>query len=424
MLEDAKFIDEKYEQSQNRTWGIGFTMGSVSYATSLFWQPLQNVDDPFSDVQEASVGVLEGADLFCIKTGKAPQFGICASTEGFVKGKTVAAVALSSALGAIPSFIAVFKVEGGWWYTCVRNDIILSDGDMLFLDELDARAQFESMLAVPDWGKKIAPLEWGMEGVEQLELATLLAKGSKAKLQRINALRGTKLFLVFGISAVLGFWILSSLFTSIFLAPPKKPTIVSVAPKIIKPVERAPEKKPWESVVDSEAVLNNCYEKSMALVGIMPPGWEIGDLKCSSSAVSTAWGRNVGQLAWIQKALEESGVPFSSISYSDTGQQVSASVAFGKITNKASPPEKNSIDLKKDLNNLFQSLGLTISLSDQSFTSPDKNVYKSVAFRFSSTQNPVIWQKILMNFSGLVINNITYNPKEKIWNYEGAIYAL
>lgn len=162
----------------------------------------------------------------------------------------------------------------------------------------------------------------------------------------------------------------------------------------------------------------------MALVGIMPPGWEIGDLKCSSSAVSTAWGRNVGQLAWIQKALEESGVPFSSISYSDTGQQVSASVFFGKITHKASPPEKNSIDLKKDLNNLFQSLGLTISLSDQSFTSPDKNVYKSVAFRFSSTQNPVIWQKILMNFSGLVINNITYNPKEKIWNYEGAIYAL
>ena len=134
MLEEAKLIDEEYEKKDNRTWGIGFDLNGTQYATSLFWQPLQNQEDPYTEVGEASEGVLEGADLFCIKPGKAPQFGICVSEEGFKTGTQVAAVALATALSDRPSFIAVYKVENGWWYTCVRNDIILSDGDMLFFN--------------------------------------------------------------------------------------------------------------------------------------------------------------------------------------------------------------------------------------------------------------------------------------------------
>ena len=45
-----------------------------TYATSLFWQPLQNQEEPITEIIEASEGILEGADLYCIKPGKAPQF--------------------------------------------------------------------------------------------------------------------------------------------------------------------------------------------------------------------------------------------------------------------------------------------------------------------------------------------------------------
>ena len=139
MLEEAKLLDEDYENGKQRSWGTNITVGGVSYATSLFWQPLQNKDDPFNEVEEASEGILEGADLFCIKPGKAPQFGICVSSEGYKKGDNVAAVTLATALSDRSSFVAVFKVDNGWWYTCIRNDIILSDGDMLFLSEQEAK---------------------------------------------------------------------------------------------------------------------------------------------------------------------------------------------------------------------------------------------------------------------------------------------
>ena len=73
VLEDAKFQDQDFDSNVNRSWGTEINIEGTSYATSLFWQPLQNKDDPYAEVEEASAGVLEGADLFCIKPGKAPH---------------------------------------------------------------------------------------------------------------------------------------------------------------------------------------------------------------------------------------------------------------------------------------------------------------------------------------------------------------
>ena len=197
MLEDANLADDYYDgRNVQRSWGTSITVGGTTYATSLFWQPLQNVTDPFQEVEDASEGVLEGADLFCIKGGKAPQFGICVSHEGYRGGEAVAAVSLATAMSNISSYVAVFKTPQGWWYTCIRNDIILSDGDMLFLSEEEAKNQFMSMLAVPDWGKKIAPAEWGLEETEEVSVEEILARGAKAKLQKIKGLRGAKLMIV------------------------------------------------------------------------------------------------------------------------------------------------------------------------------------------------------------------------------------
>ena len=89
MLEDAKLLDDDYEDGVGRrSWGTLIEIDGVNYATSLFWQPLQNHNDYIFEIEEASNSVLEGADLFCIKGGKAPQFGICVSHEGYKNGET------------------------------------------------------------------------------------------------------------------------------------------------------------------------------------------------------------------------------------------------------------------------------------------------------------------------------------------------
>ena len=424
MLEEAKLIDEEYEKKDNRTWGIGFDLNGTQYATSLFWQPLQNQEDPYTEVGEASEGVLEGADLFCIKPGKAPQFGICVSEEGFKTGTQVAAVALATALSDRPSFIAVYKVENGWWYTCVRNDIILSDGDMLFFNEEEAKEQFMSMLAVPDWGRKIAPPEWGIEETEYPDLGNLLSKGSKAKLQKIKALRGTKLILLIAVSAVVGFWLISNIISGIFFRPKKMPVVVPVQPKIVRKIEAKPEIKPWESMVSPRILMQRCNGGVIALQGIMPPGWKIGDMTCTAGGIVTGWTRQVGRISWINQALNQSKVTFASRAVADDGNSVIATVPLGRLPRASSPPIKNVTDLKITLNDLFQAIGQPVSLYNTTYTSPNGKVYPMVGFKFTSTYNPVVWSNLLTKFSGLEIKSIIYRTEQKLWDYEGTIYAL
>ena len=139
MLENANLYEKDFDSSATRSWAPTTVINGVVYSAGLFWQPLQNKDDPYTEIEDSAESVLEGADLFALKPGKTVQFGVCASTDGYKKGLNSLAVSISTALADKSSFVAVFKVDNGWWYCCVRNDILLSDGDMLFLKEEDAK---------------------------------------------------------------------------------------------------------------------------------------------------------------------------------------------------------------------------------------------------------------------------------------------
>lgn len=424
MLEDAKLLDEDVDRTAARKSGTGMHIGNDTYATSLFWQPLQNQEDPYTEVGEAAESIMEGADLFCIKQGKAPQFGICVSAEGYKPGQPVAAASLASALAKNSSFVGVFKVDEGWWYVCVRNDIILSDGDMLFLNEEDAKNQFLSMLAVPDWGIKIAPPEWNFENTEYPELGELLRRGTRAKLQKINALRGTKLIVVVVISGVIGLWLISSIINNLFLSPSKPKITPITAPKAIRPIEKPPEIKPWETLSDASEVFKQCYLNVTELLKIQPPGWKIGAITCSTGAASTLWQRQVGRINWVNKALDDSGVKISGRSVSEDGNALSASIGFEGIKKMSSPPSMGAIDLRNTLNDLFQAIGHKVSLSDEVTVSVEQNTYRAVKFKFVSNNNPLVWNELLTKFSGLNITMIKYDTNSETWEYEGSIYAL
>ncbi|MBE6445398.1 MAG: hypothetical protein E7019_05055 [Alphaproteobacteria bacterium] len=430
MLEEAKLLDDDIDGSAERkTWGTQINVDGTVYATSLFWQPLQNASDPFQEVEEASAGVLEGADLFCIKGGKAPQFGICVSHEGYQSGENVAAVALATALSNVGSFVAVFKTNQGWWYTCIRNDIILSDGDMLFLTEEEAKEQFMSMLAVPDWGKKIAPKEWGIEETEEMDLGALLAKGAKSRLQKIKGLRGTKLLMVVVVSAVVGIWLLSTLVDKLFLTPTVRPVIAPVRPKVVpKAAPVVEEVKPWDKLPDPASIMKNCHKGAMDLSKIMPPGWSIGPVTCNGGTAATTWARNVGRVSWATKALEDSQLNFSGYNFTPNGNMLSATLNLPAVEKRLSAPEKSLTDLQNELNDKFQSLGLNISISSGEVKSSNSKStgksYKYLVFSFNSEYNPITWIELLTKYSGLEIRVIRYSPSDRTWHYEGAIYVL
>lgn len=426
MLEDAKLDENKDQnpQTEERTWGSCFTAGGTTYASSLFWQPLRNSDDPYTEITDASENVLEGADLFALRRGKTPQYGLCISSQGYKKGLRVAALGLLSAVPDATSVLAVFKVNEGWWYVCIRNEIILADGDQLFLNEQEAKDQFSSMLAVPDWQYKIAPKEWNIEDAKEFDINSFLVTSPKDSLQKVHALRGTKLLVVLTVAAIAAIWLLSSVVSLIFNAKPQKPIVAPVAIKTVQKAPPPPEPKPWENLLRPDQVLTACYKGVQVLVGISTPGWHIGGITCTPESLVTSWRMEIGRLTWIDKALETSGVAFSNREISPNGTEVMASIQMPQIDTFNSPPKYTAMELTNTLNDLFQGLQMNMNKSLQTWTSPQNNVYRYMNFSFSSKHDPTVWSDLLTKFSGLTINVIKYDVNTNSWQYEGAIYVL
>ena len=408
---------------EEKAWKSSFNEGGVTYAASLFWQPLFNDDSPLPEVKEAAENILEGADLYVVRKGKSSQFGLAASSQGFVKGTPSAAVSLVTALGNVTSFLGVFKVDTGWWYICFRNDVILSDGDTLFVNEKDAKDQFISMLAVPDWDALYAPKEWGIEDTKPDALATLISRGLIVKLEKIN---GSNDMVMLGV-VVVGFgiilWYGYSTLQNMFFAAPEAPVIAPVE-QVEAPAPEPPEPKPWETVENPVDIMRECYNATKKVVQIVTPGWSLEGVTCNSGGLVTSWKRDLGRITWMEQALDVSGVTFTSRVISEDGNTFMVTVPIGEISTLNSPPEYSEKDLRDIINDLNQTLETQISMSETSWSSARGAIYNIMSFGITSQYDPLTWIELLMKFSGLSVKEITYDVNSGTWTYKGEIYEL
>lgn len=408
---------------EEKAWKSSFNEGGVTYAASLFWQPLINDDSPLPEVKEAAENILEGADLYVVRKGKSSQFGLAASSQGFVKGTPSAAVSLVTALGNVTSFLGVFKVDTGWWYICFRNDVILSDGDTLFVNEKDAKDQFISMLAVPDWDALYAPKEWGIEDTKPDALATLISRGLIVKLEKIN---GSNDMVMLGV-VVVGFgiilWYGYSTLQNMFFAAPEAPVIAPVE-QVEAPAPEPPEPKPWETVENPVDIMRECYNATKKVVQIVTPGWSLEGVTCNSGGLVTSWKRDLGRITWMEQALDVSGVTFTSRVISEDGNTFMVTVPIGEISTLNSPPEYSEKDLRDIINDLNQTLETQISMSETSWSSARGAIYNIMSFGITSQYDPLTWIELLMKFSGLSVKEITYDVNSGTWTYKGEIYEL
>ncbi|MBR5154647.1 MAG: type 4b pilus protein PilO2 [Alphaproteobacteria bacterium] len=424
MAEETKTLEETEEEIasiNSKEWAASFTVDGVQYAASVFWESLQNIEAPFLDAKEAAESVMVGADLFCVKHGKSPQLGLASTSQGFKKGMNVAAVTAVTAMSESSSLLAVFKVDAGYWYLCVRNDVILSDGDVLFVKEEDAKEQFMSMLSVPDWAKKIAPEEWGIDDTEYKSVSEVLAQGLTTKLEKINALRGAELLIVIVLSIAAGAWLIMFISSTFFETqkPENKVVTRRAKKKVVKKVEKVVP-APWESLVDPIWMLDTCRTTILSLTSITTPGWKNTGVTCMASGAMTGWKKEFGRLSWLEMSLVYSGMSFANKVINDRATNVSVSVPFQDVKRINSIPEKSAAELRNMINDLFQALNLTIRLTNGKVSAGGK-VYYSLDFMINSRYDPDVWKNLLTKFSGLKINNIRYN--NGVWNYEGAIYV-
>ena len=175
-----------------------------------------------------------------------------------------------------------------------------------------------------------------------------------------------------------------------------------------------------ESMVDPQWMLNACRESILSLVNISTPGWENMGVTCTPASAITSWRREFGRLSWLEMSLNASDLTFVNKSIERTGNMVTVSLPFQKVKKINSMPKKTIGELYNMINDLFQTLNLSISLGDGTLKSGDK-VYYFVTFKILSNYDPEVWKEMLTKFSGLEINTILYS--RGTWNYEGTIYV-
>ena len=436
--DDEASEDGESSDSDEPSWGSTMVVNNTTYAVSLFWQPLQDTNDPYPEVKETVENVMDGADLFCLRSGTSPQYGIGNSTEGHKPGMPSAAAAIAEVFQDKSSSVAVFEVDEGWWFIAIRNDLILSEEDILYLKEEDAKRAFFAMMAVPDWGRKIAPASWEIEGTEEVELWDVLKNPGSSKLLRINkASQKTKLMIAGAglLVLLIGYKLISGLFVT-----EKKPVIRPLIAK--KPVfEEAPppvQEKivlPWEKLVVTEDLINRCQAAVQQLKSMIIPGWSFGAVTCSASGASTIWSMEWGGLGWFKRAFEEYNTRGMSYLLDDAGRSAIVSLSIGDIAIHSDKPKAKIYEVREELNNFFQSINASISLNEEvpqlvSKISKDglsQGFYKEkgfakLKFSFSSDLPTDMWQEMFDKISGLEIIKLTYDHKTNNWTYEGQIY--
>lgn len=417
-------------------WGASITVNGTTYATSLFWQPLQDTGDPLPEVLETTETMMTGADLFCVRKGTSPQFGIGNSSEGHRPGMPSAAAAIADIFQDKSSSVAVFEVDEGWWFIAVRNDLILTEEDVLYLNEEDAKRSFMSMMAVPDWGRKIAPEGWHVDGTEEIALADIL-KPAGAKLTRIDKNRKAKMKAMIGgailLIAIIGY----RLFYSFFLAPPKpvaRRTPLRPLPvqQEEAPVQKVVEIKPWEKLVVTEDFVNRCYAGAMFLKTMVVPGWKIGDITCTSSGISTNWHMEWGHLGILKRAFQEYGTEGFDFMLSDEGSGAIVTLNVGTFDVHSEQPKYTVYEAREELTNIFQATQQEINLTAETFTQqipnpadpsqPIVRLYNKLTFRFFSDMPIFEWLPLFKQFPALELTKLTYGPNNNTWKYEGQIY--
>ncbi len=425
------------------------TVGKNKYAVGLFWQPLQDVDDPIPEIRE-TMEADAGSDLYCIHYGKAPQYGIGKKSKGHAEGISVGGVSVLDALSDKSSFVAIFKVPEGWWFIAVRNDLILPEEDVLYKDEEQAKEAFFSMMAVPDWGYKIAPAEWQIDDTEDLDLIELLKNSFQVRLVSLSAARGTKILLAFAglILIIVGIivYFIFMLYDKAATQPMKiEPVQPQAAIQTVEPTRE--EEKPWEKLVEVNPFLNRCWNYAYQLKSMTVPGWSLNQIVCTPQEITTGWRMSWprgGRIAWLQSAYEEYKFKDIELNINEAGNSATAVIKYDDLPIIASTPTLSLARIRRELTDISQALNMQISMHPQEVIIggptpqqqaaaqpgqqlPQGKVYKFLAFSFSTSMDPLAWESFFDKFAALEIIKIQYNPQSESaltenWSYEGRIY--
>jgi hypothetical protein len=415
------------------------TISRKKYAAGLFWQPVAVGSAARDYVSSIAKKIDKKLNLFVEYRS---MVGLGSRKKGHRAGLSAAAPEALEAFAEYSSFLACFTVAQGFWVIAARNGIIIAD--MLYATEMEAKAAYASLSVLPDWGVLVAPIAWNIQRAIDKPLDDLVSGGDRNALKPLSHLRGylIALFLigVFGFGA---FYVLRDPILAMF-SP--RPQVTKIDPELALEYKRRLEEKADElnqqyqlaqpPAVETEPVLlpfeevPNKYDRAelcWRAIGFLMqpvPGWIQTTIDCDADTASARLRREYGTLADLYAVAPGlmAGIEITELSESD----VMLRVNLPELDVGYSLEELDAADVMRDINSMFQLIGTEgdVRLGSEEFLLGSEYVlinFVQISVRSKLTPNEFV--RVFDSIEGVSFPRITWDMRQKSWNYEVKIYV-
>ena len=410
------------------------TVNRKKYAVGLFWQPLNTGVIARKFANSLAHAVNKKLNLYVEYRA---MVGLAARNAGARSGMPVAAAEVVDAFSEYSSFLAVFRLDSGFYLVAVRNGIILQDK---FFDlERNARAEYVKLSEIPDWSAFIAPASWGMPRAVERNIADIVRARPSVVLRSISRFRtiGFSVFLIVAFIVIL-----IAMFGKPFMQPrPKVATLdeekaaeyrrqieeknreLDVQYNIEKPLPPEPIVMPFENLPDVAARAALCYQ---GIGFVMQPvaGWVQVKAACDDNYVTAELRRSFGTLVDF---YEIAGDLMPGAFVQERGEDtVIVRATLPALPLYSSQDERDADTIVRDVTSAFQAVdinGSTDIVVDVQTNGVETQSVEVVEIAATSKLSPGQFMQIFEGYGGVYMSRAEWVATSRNWNYEVIIYA-
>lgn len=414
------------------------TISRKKYASGLFWQPVAIGSAARDHVTTLARKVDKKLNLFVEYRS---MVGLGGRKLGHRSGMPAAAPEVMDAFAEYSSFLACFTVPQGFWIIAVRNGIIIADN--LYFTDTDAKTAYAALSVLPDWGALVAPTTWRIPRAIDKPLDELVAGDARNTLKPLSHFRGYLFTLLFMGIFVFGTFYLFHEPIIKMITP--RPQVAEINPELALEFKRQLEEKnaeltgqllPVPEIPEPEPIilpfqeLPNKYDRAelcwRAISFLMQPipGWIQLTVDCDVDTASARFRRDYGTLADLYAVAPElmPGIEITEMGESDVIIRVNMPI----LDVGYSLEELDADSVMRDINSMFQLIGTDGDVrmgSDEILSGAEYIFVNYVQISAKSKLTPNEFVRVFDSIEGVSIPRISWDSRQKSWNYEVRVYV-
>lgn len=409
--------------------GVGVVrVAKRDYAVGLHWNGVEQPSKAAAEAREMAASPSFNADLFCVRSGSTPQFGLGFKSQGHKSGMPSLAAHLAQSRGG--SWIGLFEVVGGYYLVAVRDDGILAECDRFFEDPDEARAVFEDFQGQSEWDDAIAPEDFDIPGARPASIEAMLEGRPQVRLAEVrrssNIIRFGLALLAIGVIIIGGMTYLDHQ-EQLRIEEEARLALEAARNNILGPEEQPIEipEMPWEGRRLAVPVIEECV-KGILKFPTDIPGWKVGDFVCNEggAVVSVdrdgAAGIGGGSINWIRVQTRHMGQDVA-IRDPKEGSGSRVLVSWPIAQTPAIPVDLKTAPVAKMKAMLLEHM--EERMTPVIFGEADNTEFwRGFTFTFTTAEDPRGFVDLIGALPGAIVTNVLYNVDAHEWTLEGKAY--